>query len=118
MAIGLAMSGHTVRVLEESSRLAIPFGGIRVPPNVTKILTQWGLEDDLRRKGTIIREGSNLWDCTLFYFYRYLLSSSTLPSPSRPCHVANCPNKMRPVNSSDTLNGQNLSYRRAVLHFT
>jgi len=62
MAIGLAMSGHTVRVLEGSSRLPIPFGGIRLTPNVTKILVQWGLEDDLRRRGTVIREGSNLWD--------------------------------------------------------
>jgi salicylate hydroxylase len=63
MAIGLALSGHTVRVLEKSPRLRNPPGGIRLTPNVTKILVQWGLEAELRKKGSLVREGSHLWDC-------------------------------------------------------
>jgi salicylate hydroxylase len=66
MAIGLAMCGHSVRVLEKSARFGKPPGGIRLPPNVTKILVQWGLEDELRRRGSLVREGSHLWDCQLF----------------------------------------------------
>lgn len=63
MAIGLAQSGHTVRVLEKSPQLRNSPGGIRLTPNVTKILAQWGLEAELRKKGSLVREGSHLWDC-------------------------------------------------------
>lgn len=66
MAIGLAMSGHSVRVLEKTPRFERPPGGIRLPPNVTKILVQWGLEDELRKRGSLVREASHLWDCKSF----------------------------------------------------
>jgi salicylate hydroxylase len=62
-AIGLALSGHSVRVLEQRSRLGRPPGGIRLTPNVTKVLVQWGLEDELRKRGTVLREGTHLWNC-------------------------------------------------------
>ena len=65
-AIGLALSGHTVRVLEKSPRLEEPAGGIRLPPNVTKILVEWGLEEEKRKTASLVREGSNLWDCKFF----------------------------------------------------
>ncbi|KAI0305849.1 hypothetical protein B0F90DRAFT_1623939 [Multifurca ochricompacta] len=61
-AIGLAMSGHKVRVLERSSKLGKPVGGIRLPPNVTKVLVQWGLEEELRRRASLVRGGTNIWD--------------------------------------------------------
>jgi len=62
-AIGLALSGHKVRVLEKSpSLLGQPAGGTKIPPNVTKILVEWGLEEELKKVGHIVREGSNLWD--------------------------------------------------------
>jgi len=63
MALGLALSGHTVRVLEKTKGLGPSPGGIRLTPNVTKILVQWGLADELRTRGTLVREGSHLWDC-------------------------------------------------------
>lgn len=63
MALGLALSGHTVRVLEKNQGLGTNPGGIRLPPNVTKILVQWGLTDELRNRGSLVREGSHLWDC-------------------------------------------------------
>jgi hypothetical protein len=65
-AIGLALSGHTVRVLEKSPRLEEPTGGIRLPPNVTRILVEWGLEEEIRKSASHVCEGSNLWDCKLF----------------------------------------------------
>ena len=65
-AIGLALSGHKVRVFEKSPRLGQPAGGIRIPPNVTKILVEWGLEEEIRKTASLVREGSNLWDCKLF----------------------------------------------------
>ncbi|KAH9024901.1 hypothetical protein EDB84DRAFT_1564246 [Lactarius hengduanensis] len=61
-AIGLALSGHKVRVLEKCSRLGQPAAGIRVPPNVTKILVGWGLEEEIRKTASLVREGSHLWD--------------------------------------------------------
>ena len=63
MALGLALSGHTVRVLEKNQGLGSNPGGIRLTPNVTKILVQWGLAEELRSKGSLVREGSHLWDC-------------------------------------------------------
>jgi salicylate hydroxylase len=62
MALGLALSGHTVRVLEKGQGLGTDPGGIRLTPNVTKILVQWGLADELRKRGSLVREGSHLWD--------------------------------------------------------
>jgi salicylate hydroxylase len=66
MAIGLALTGHSVRVLEKSPSLGSPPGGLRLTPNVTKILVQWGLEDELSKKGTLVREGTRFWNCKLF----------------------------------------------------
>ncbi|KAF5362108.1 hypothetical protein D9756_002530 [Leucocoprinus leucothites] len=44
-AYALAKSGHRVQVLEKSSGLHQRAGGIRVPPNMTKILLAWGLHE-------------------------------------------------------------------------
>lgn len=65
-AIGLALSGHKVRVLEKSPSLGEPAGGLRLSPNVTKILVQWGLEEEIRKAGHLVREGTNIWDCKSF----------------------------------------------------
>jgi salicylate hydroxylase len=61
-ALGLALSGHKVRVLEKSPAFGEPPGGIRIPPNVTKILVGWGLEEELRKRAHLPREGTDLWD--------------------------------------------------------
>ena len=65
-AIGLALCGHKVRVLEKSPTMGNSAGGIRLPPNVTKILVEWGLEEEVRKKAHLVREGTNLWDCRSF----------------------------------------------------
>ena len=43
----LALAGHDVTVLEKGSSDEEWCGGYQVPPNVTKILFEWGLEDEL-----------------------------------------------------------------------
>ncbi|TFY73913.1 hypothetical protein EWM64_g10099 [Hericium alpestre] len=54
-AYALASSGHRVRVLEKLPGLQQPAGGVRVPPNLTKILLEWGLHDELVRRGSKVR---------------------------------------------------------------
>lgn len=84
MAIGLAMSGHTVRVLEKSPSLGNSPGGIRLSPNVTKILVQWGLEDELRKRGSFVQGGTRMWDCKSFdrlQLLRFTLFRATFLTP-------------------------------------
>ncbi|EIN05952.1 FAD/NAD(P)-binding domain-containing protein [Punctularia strigosozonata HHB-11173 SS5] len=57
-AFALARAGHRVRVLEKSETgLGRKAGGVRVPPNLSKILVEWGLEDELSQS-TIRCKGS------------------------------------------------------------
>ncbi|KAI5121809.1 hypothetical protein M0805_009801 [Coniferiporia weirii] len=46
-AYNLKQAGHNVRVLERSSGPGIGSGGLRVPPNMTKLLFHWGLGEKL-----------------------------------------------------------------------
>ncbi|XP_006462114.1 hypothetical protein AGABI2DRAFT_206335 [Agaricus bisporus var. bisporus H97] len=48
MAYALAKSGHGVKVFEKSNGSPTRSGGLRVPPNLTKILLEWGLHEELR----------------------------------------------------------------------
>ncbi|KAJ6526912.1 hypothetical protein DFH09DRAFT_1152145 [Mycena vulgaris] len=56
-AIGLKASGHKVLVLEKETQLggteSILNGCARVPPNGYKVLSDWGLENEIRAKGTV-----------------------------------------------------------------
>ncbi|KAH9840023.1 FAD/NAD(P)-binding domain-containing protein [Rhodofomes roseus] len=52
VAFVLAESGHRVRVIEKRG-LGVPAGGIRVPPNVSKLLAQWVPREELLRIGTL-----------------------------------------------------------------
>ncbi|KAJ7466879.1 hypothetical protein FB451DRAFT_400314 [Mycena latifolia] len=56
-AIGLKASGHNVLVLEKETQLGGPDsilnGCARVPPNGYKVLSDWGLEAEIRAKATI-----------------------------------------------------------------
>ncbi|KAJ6473164.1 hypothetical protein C8R45DRAFT_1103744 [Mycena sanguinolenta] len=47
-AYALARSGHCVRVLEKTDG-SLRGAGVRMPPNLTKILVEWGLEDELKK---------------------------------------------------------------------
>lgn len=52
-AISLANSGHRVRVFEKSCRGTCADSssskGVRMPPNGSRVLLQWGLEDEIKK---------------------------------------------------------------------
>ncbi|TFK61683.1 FAD/NAD(P)-binding domain-containing protein [Pluteus cervinus] len=48
-AIALRRVGHRVQVLDRSPTLHMTAGGARVPPNMSKILYHWGLEEEVRK---------------------------------------------------------------------
>lgn len=50
VALTLAEAGHRVRVIEKR-RLGVPAGGIRVPPNASKLLARWVPREELLRIG-------------------------------------------------------------------
>ena len=49
MAFMLSKSGHNVRVLERQATLGAPSSGLRVPPNMSKILKKWVGADELAK---------------------------------------------------------------------
>ncbi|KAI0750055.1 FAD/NAD-P-binding domain-containing protein [Daedaleopsis nitida] len=74
-ALALRRVGHRVLVLEKSDKKsARGEGGIRLPPNLTKIFFHWGLRDALKKKAVVSRTivfskyesgdylGSQVWD--------------------------------------------------------
>ncbi|KAI0066850.1 FAD/NAD(P)-binding domain-containing protein [Artomyces pyxidatus] len=55
-ACALATAGHRVRVLEAAPTPRQPAaGGVKVPPNLARVLTLWGLADDLARRASPCR---------------------------------------------------------------
>lgn len=51
-ALRLARAGHNVRVIEKSRIRKQKVCGLRVPPNLTRILDEWGLGEELSRYGS------------------------------------------------------------------
>lgn len=49
-AIALRRKGHEVTVIESASRLLEIGGGIQIPPNSSRILISWGLEEKFLEK--------------------------------------------------------------------
>uniref|UniRef100_A0A060TFY0 ARAD1D18392p n=1 Tax=Blastobotrys adeninivorans TaxID=409370 RepID=A0A060TFY0_BLAAD len=58
-AIGLTRAGHKVTVLEQAPQIGEIGAGIQIPPNSSRILTQWGLRDKFL-KYSILPEDLNL----------------------------------------------------------
>ncbi|EPT00478.1 hypothetical protein FOMPIDRAFT_1049800 [Fomitopsis schrenkii] len=54
VALTLAEAGHRVRVIEKHG-LGVPAGGVRVPPNASKLLAHWVPREDLLRIGVPLR---------------------------------------------------------------
>ena len=52
-AYALQSVGHTVRVFEKQPSLGAPAGGLRVPPNMRKILKSWVGEEELRKTAVL-----------------------------------------------------------------
>ncbi|KAF8260820.1 hypothetical protein EI94DRAFT_1706007 [Lactarius quietus] len=59
-AYALAASGHRVRVLEQARGLKRRPGGVRLPPNATRILSYWGVEKEIAQKASTIPSTSIL----------------------------------------------------------
>ncbi|THH15911.1 hypothetical protein EW146_g4655 [Bondarzewia mesenterica] len=57
-AYALAVSGHRVRIFERSAGLPKAAGGLRVPPNATKILDYWGLHEELLRQSSKVKSNT------------------------------------------------------------
>ncbi|KAF9644987.1 FAD/NAD(P)-binding domain-containing protein [Thelephora ganbajun] len=58
-AYSLASSGHRVKILEAVSQNARKsYSGLRVPPNMSKILTEWGLGEELKAKTRPCRQAA------------------------------------------------------------
>ncbi|KAI6112691.1 FAD/NAD(P)-binding domain-containing protein [Pisolithus sp. B1] len=51
-ALKLARAGHNVRVIEKSRTRKQKVCGLRVPPNLTRILDEWGLGEEISRYGS------------------------------------------------------------------
>ena len=55
----LAKAGHNVRVLEKLPALGAPAGGLRIPPDMSKLLAKWVGEEELRK--TAVVNGATPW---------------------------------------------------------
>lgn len=90
-AYALASAGHRVRVLEALAQNARKsYSGLRVPPNMSKILTEWGLGEELKAKTRPCRQAA-FDDRQLFFRFHH--SSPRLPStppPSTPFAPVSC----------------------------
>jgi salicylate hydroxylase len=49
----LCSAGHSVRVLEKLPALGTPAGGLRVPPNMSKILKKWAGANELAKTAVL-----------------------------------------------------------------
>ena len=65
-AYTLAQAGHFVRVLEQRPTSNEWTGGIQVPPNLTRILFEWGLEQEL--KDTSLVNRTDIYDSELWLY--------------------------------------------------
>jgi len=61
VACALCKGGHKVRVLEKLPALGTPCGGLRVPPNMSKILKKWAGGEELA-KTSVLNLATPWWD--------------------------------------------------------
>jgi 2-polyprenyl-6-methoxyphenol hydroxylase-like FAD-dependent oxidoreductase len=69
-AYALAASGHRVRVLEQAQGLQFRPGGLRLPPNATRILSYWGVEKEIAQKASAATSSSIMdSECPGIYYF-------------------------------------------------
>ncbi|EJD07850.1 FAD/NAD-binding domain-containing protein [Fomitiporia mediterranea MF3/22] len=56
VAFALARSGHNVHVVEQRERLVEDACGVRIPPNLARILDRWGLGKDFKEKAILCKQ--------------------------------------------------------------
>ena len=62
VAYALSKAGHRVRVFEKQLSLGFPAGGLRSPPNMSKILKAWAGVDELA-KISVLNVGTPWHNC-------------------------------------------------------
>lgn len=62
MAYALCKGGHSVHVFEKQPSLGVSAGGLRVPPNMSKILKSWAGAEELA-KTAVLNIGTPWHDC-------------------------------------------------------
>ena len=62
VAYGLSKAGHKVKVFEKQPALGFPAGGLRCPPNMSKILKAWAGPEELA-KITVLNVGTPWHNC-------------------------------------------------------
>lgn len=64
-AIALRRAGHNVVVLERDEQISLggPHGGCRLTPNMTKVLRQWGLLEEVHRRCSPIMNTVKFYTC-------------------------------------------------------
>ena len=82
VAFTLCKSGHRVRVLERRD-LSAPSGGMRVPPNLSKILRRWVGEEELA-KVTTRCVGTPFHHCEFLRLIVFPVSVGCVSMTSRP----------------------------------
>lgn len=71
------MAGHRVRVLEKASELGYSSCGIRVPPNMSKILKKWVGSEELE-KVAVLNTATPCIDSTRFVSWHATLKKLKL----------------------------------------
>jgi hypothetical protein len=77
-SIALARKGHKVTVLEATSQLNEVGAGIQIPPNSSRILKSYGLEETVSKQ--------IVWP-SYIYFRRYCTGDVVGPTPLRPTMI-------------------------------
>lgn len=62
VAYALSKAGHKVKLFEKQPSLGIPAGGLRVPPNMSKILKAWAGAEELA-KISVLNVGTPWHSC-------------------------------------------------------
>ena len=78
MAYTLRKAGHSVRVLEKQAALGAPSSGLRVPPNMSKILRKWVGREELA-KLSCLNVVTPWYDCESPLFPLTLPATRTAP---------------------------------------
>ena len=62
VAYALSKAGHKVKVFERQPALGMPAGGLRVPPNMSKLLKKWVGAEELA-KSAVLNVATPWYDC-------------------------------------------------------
>ena len=82
-AYALCKAGHEVRVLEKAPKLGFPSSGLRVPPNMSKILKNWVGAEELD-KLTVLNVATPCIDCKCSILLRTIACNTRTKAEHAP----------------------------------